>query len=191
MDLYSILVPVLILLFIAVIGVYFAYLFNRLNRYSNAAEANLGQIKVAMKKRLDMVEQLLGAVKGYIRYERGVFESIAEMRSKVFTGEAGGLEEVDRDSRSIIGAITAVAEAYPDLKGNETVRKLMEAIISVEDEIARHRYTYNNIVQVFNTMVASIPSNMVAKASGFRDLGYLEYEEEVEKAPTIKGITEG
>jgi len=172
------------------LGLVFVYFFNRLYRYKNAAEANLGQIQVAMKKRLDMIEQLLGAVKGYVNYERDVFENVSKMRSRVMGAQAGGLEEIDRESRSIFSALLAVAEDYPELKANETVNKLMDAIISVEDEIARHRYTFNNIVQDFNTMVDTIPSNIVAKSSGMSKMEYLEFEEEVEGAPIIEGISE-
>ena len=177
-----------LVVFLGLIGVYLAHLFNRLYRFGNAAEANLGQIRVAMKKRLDMIEQLLGAVRGYVRHEREVFESVASMRAKVFDAGAAGLGEIDKESRGITGGILAVAEAYPELKANETVKKLMDAIVSVEDEIARHRYTYNNIVQTFNTMVDTIPSNFVASSAGLHKLEYLQFEEGAEKRPEVTGI---
>ncbi len=177
-------------LFIGLIGVYLAYLFNRLVRFRNASDANLGQIRVAMKKRLDMIEQLLGAVRGYVRHEREVFESVASMRAKVLEAGTAGLEEIDKESRSITGGILAIAEAYPELKANETVMKLMNAVVSVEDEIARHRYTYNNVVQTFNTMVDSIPSNVVARSAAMDKLEYLQFEEEVASRPDITGISE-
>ena len=190
MDFSDLLWPGALVIFIGLVGVYLAYLFNRLVRFRNAADANLGQIRVAMKKRLDVIEQLLGAVKGYIRHERGVFEELASMRAKIFDTGAQGLNEIDRESRGITGSIIAVAEAYPELKANETVRKLMEAVISVEDEIARHRYTYNNVVQTFNTMVDTIPSNVVARSAAMDKLDYLQFEEEVEVRPDITGISE-
>ncbi len=189
MDLSGLLIPGAVILFICLVAFYLAYLFNRLVRFRNAADANLGQIRVAMKKRLDMIEQLLGAVRGYVRHEREVFESVASMRAKVLGAGTTGLEEIDKESRSITGGILAIAEAYPELKASETVKKLMDAIVSVEDEIARHRYTYNNVVQTFNTMVDSIPSNVVAGSTGMEKLGYLEFEEEVEARPDITGIS--
>ena len=189
MDLSGLLIPGAIILFICLVAFYLAYLFNRLVRFRNAADANLGQIRVAMKKRLDMIEQLLGAVRGYVRHEREVFESVASMRAKVLEAGTAGLEEIDKESRSIAGGILAIAEAYPELKASETVKKLMDAIVSVEDEIARHRYTYNNVVQTFNTMVDSIPSNVVASSTGMEKLGYLEFEEAVEARPDITGIS--
>lgn len=174
---------------LGILGVAFAYLYNRLYRYSNAADANLGQIRVALKKRLDMIEQLLGAVRGYIQHEREVFERIAEMRARLFEGGTGEISEIERESRGITVSVMAVAEDYPELKANETVRKLMDAIVSVEDEIARHRYTFNNIVQEFNTMVDTIPSNLIARAVGHEKLEYLQFEEPLE-APEVK-VTPG
>jgi LemA protein len=181
-DLLLITSPVL---FIGVISLYFAYLYNRLFRYRNAADANLSQIRVALKKRLDMIEELLGAVKGYIRHERRIFESLASLRAKIFESGAEELNEIDRESRSITVSIQTLAEAYPDLKANETVKKLMDAIISVEEEIARHRYTYNNIVQTFNTMNDTIPSNIVANIAGHEKLDYLQFEGDVDESPYV------
>ena len=173
---------------VGLLGIYFAHLYNRLFRYRNAAEANLGQIRVAMKKRLDMIEQLLGAVRGYVRHEREIFEKVATMRARVLEAGTFDLSEIDRESSGITGNILAIAEAYPDLKANETVKKLMDAIVSVEDEIARHRYTYNNIVQTLNTMVDTIPSNVVADVVDVTKLDYLSFEGGVEEKPEVTGI---
>lgn len=190
MDLNSIIIIGVPLALLGLIGIYFAIIYNRLYRYRNASDANLSQIWVALKKRLDMIEQLLGATKDYVKHERELFESIASLRASLMKADTHNMDEVNRDSQRITGDILAIAEAYPELKANETVIKLMDAIVSVEDEIARHRYTYNNVVQTFNTMVDTIPSNVVARSSGMEKLGYLEFEEEVEKRPDIAGISE-
>ncbi len=190
MDFVDILLLGVPLLVLAIVIGYFVVVFNRLYRYRNAADATLNQIGVALKKRLDMIEQLLGAVKGYVRHERELFESVATMRAKIFEAGSQGLSDIDRESRSITGGIVAIAEAYPDLKANESVRKLMDAVVSVEDEIARHRYTYNNIVQELNTMVDTIPSNLVASSVGVEKLEYLQFEEEVAARPDLTGISE-
>jgi len=185
----NIILPGILLVALMLIIFYFVYLFNRLFRYRNASEANLGQIQVAMKKRLDMLEQLLGVVRSYVRYEREVFENVTRMRATIMEAGVNGLEEIDRESRSLFGSLRAVAENYPELKANETVSALMDAIVSVEEEIARHRYTYNNIVQEYNTMLDMIPSNLVGKMAGLEKLSYLQFEEEIEKAPVVEGIT--
>lgn len=176
----------LIALLLGVVNVY-----NRLIRYKNAAEANLGQIKVAMKKRLDMIEQLLGAVRGYIKHERELFENIAKLRSGLMEADPGYLKDIDRESRRITHNLLAVAEAYPDIKASDTVNRLMESIVNVENEIARHRYTFNNIVQEYNTMLDTIPSNIIAGAVGSKRLNYLEFEEEIQQAPDVTVKTDG
>ncbi|MGD2201318.1 MAG: LemA family protein [Candidatus Bathyarchaeota archaeon] len=180
-------IPIIVL---AVVIVYFVSIFNKLYRYRNASDATLNQIGVALQKRLDMIEQLLGAVKGYVKHEREIFEAIAKLRAGLPQSNASELDEVNRESLEIAGNLIAVAEAYPELKANETVIKLMGAIVSVENEIARQRYTYNNVVQEFNTMVDTIPSNFVAQTQGMEKRLYLEFKEEVESRPEVKGITE-
>jgi LemA protein len=179
-TLYLVLLVVVIAVVYAAVSIY-----NRLAKYRNAADANLGQIKVALKKRLDMIEQLLGAVKGYVAHEREVFESIAKLRAGVTDADPGNVNEIDKQSRAIVSNLLAVAEAYPELKASENVKDLMEAIVDVEDEIARHRYTYNNVVQEYNTMRDTIPSNIVAAATGAEKLPYLEFEGEIERRPDV------
>jgi len=183
---YYILIGVVLALLWELVNVY-----NRLVKYRNAADANMGQIKVALKKRLDMVEQLLGAVKGYVKHEREIFESIARLRAGVGDAGASGLNDIDKESRAIVNNLLAVAEAYPDLKASENVAKLMEAIVDVEDEIARQRYTYNNVVQEFNTMVDVFPSNIVAGAMKAAKLSYLEFEAAIQKAPDVSVNPDG
>ena len=173
---------------IVVIGlvIYFISIYNRLYSLKNSAEATLGQVRVALKKRLDMIDQLLGAVKSYARFERETFERVTRLRSEVFKAGAGKLSEIDRESSRILGGILAVAENYPELRTSETVSKLMDAIKNLESEIARHRYTYNNIVQTFNIMLDTIPSKFVAASLGMTKMEYLKFPEEVEKRPKIE-----
>ncbi|MFA5869265.1 MAG: LemA family protein [Candidatus Bathyarchaeia archaeon] len=162
--------------------------YNRLFRFRNAADAELGQIRVAMKKRFDMIEQLLGAVKGYTKFEREVFEKVAALRAQVLNAGPANLADIQRESANLFGSIRAVAEAYPDLKASETVKKLMDAIVGLEDEIGRQRYTYNNVVQEFNTMVDTIPTNIVAGVLGLTKLEYLKFGDEIETPPKASGI---
>jgi LemA protein len=188
MDFTNFLLPVGLLALVVGIVLVVTYLFNRLQRYRNAADANLIHIKVAIKKRLDLIDQLLEAVKGYTRYEREVITTITSMRTRVMGAGTADLSEIDRTSRSFAGALLAIAEAYPDLKAQTVVQRLMDALVTVEDEIARHRYTYNNIVQEINTMVDTLPSSVVARLSGMEKLSYLAFDDAVAAAPSIEGI---
>ncbi len=185
MDIISlVLIAVVVLIVIGVaaagVGIY-----NRFFSLKNSAEATVGQVKVAMKKRLDMIEQLLGAVKSYAAFEKETLTDVTAMRARIGSAGPGDLNELERESRSVLGRLLAVAENYPDLKTSQTVQDLMGAVRGVEDEIARHRYTYNNIAQQYNTMTDTVPSNLVASIMGFTKLDYLEFGEEIERVPTI------
>ncbi len=172
---------VVVVLILWVVGIY-----NRFVALKNASEATLGQIRVAMKKRLDMIDQLLGSVKSYAKFEKETFEKVTAMRASVATAGPGDLNKVEAESRSIFGRLLAVMENYPDLKTATTVTSMMDSVKGLEDEIARQRYTYNNISQEFNTMVDTIPSNFVAKLMGLLKLEYLQFEEAIKTAPKIE-----
>lgn len=172
-------IPLLVLLgLVAVLGFYFITTYNRLQSLKNGADATLSQIRVAMKKRLDMIEQLVDSVKSYAHFERSTLEKITSMRTDLPAASPGDLAKINGASRGLVGNVMAVAESYPNLKTSETVVTTMNAIRDVEDEISRHRYTYNNIVQEINTMVDSIPSKFVAGPAGVRKMDYLNFEED-------------
>ena len=161
-------------------------IYNRFFSLKNSSEATLGQIRVAMKKRLDMIDQLLGAVKSYAKFEKETFERVTAMRASVATASPGDLNKVEAESRSIFGRLLAVAENYPDLKTNTTVMSLMDSVKSIEDEIARQRYTYNNISQEFNTLMDTIPSKFIGRMVGLVKLEYLQFEEAIKTPPKIE-----
>jgi len=169
-----------------ILMLYFVRIYNRFISLKNSSEATLGQIRVAMKKRLDMIDQLLGSVKSYAKFEKETLERVTAMRAGISRADPGDLNRIEKESRSILGRLFAVAEAYPDLKTSSTVTNLMNSVKDVEGEIARQRYTYNNISQQFNTMREAIPSNIVGKSMGLEKLDYLEFEEEIETPPTIE-----
>jgi LemA protein len=178
----------LVIPIIVLIGLiaYFISMYNRFFSLKNSAEATLGQVRVALKKRLDMIEQLADSVKSYAKFERDVLEKVTSLRSMVFKVGAEGLGEVDRQSRQLLGNILAVAESYPDLKTSSTVASLMDAVRNVEDEVARQRYTYNNIGQEYNIMCDTIPSKLIARLIGLTKIPYLQFEEDVERRPRIE-----
>ncbi|MGQ9543624.1 MAG: LemA family protein [Candidatus Bathyarchaeia archaeon] len=183
MMLLIIIIPIII---VVVLMSFFISIYNRFFSLKNSAEATLGQVKVAMKKRLDMIEQLLESVKSYAKFEREVLEKITSLRSEVLKSGTEGLRDVDRESRTIIGNLMAVAENYPDLKTSSTVSTLMDSVKDIEVEIARQRYTYNNIVQEYNIMQDIIPSKFVSTILNLRKMDYLQFEEGIERRPRIE-----
>src|SRR5271157_959573 len=174
----GVIVLVVIIIIIALV-LWIIGIFNRFVSLRNASEATLGQIRVAMKKRLDMIEQLLGSVKSYAKFEQETFTKVTAMRAAVATAGPGDLNKVEAESRSIFGRLLAVAENYPDLKTSQSVTSLMDSVKSLEDEISRHRYTYNNISQEFNTMMDTIPSSFIGHLTHLSKLEYLQFEEEI------------
>ena len=168
----------LLLVLLAIVGIYFVTIYNRLQSLRNGAEATLSQIRVAMKKRLDMIEQLIDSVKSYAKFERETLEKITSLRTNLGSANPDDLARINGASKGLVGSVLAVAESYPQLKTSEPVVATMNAIKDVEDEISRHRYTYNNIIQEFNTMLVTVPSNMVASFTGMRKMDYLNFEED-------------
>lgn len=175
---------IILLIALVVLGLFIS-IYNRFKTLHNGADAGLAQIKVALKKRLDMITQLVDTAKGYAEFEKGTMTEVTKMRSRV--GQIKGAGEVSKlgnQSRKILDNIIAVVENYPDLRSQENVKELMKAIQDVEDEISRHRYTYNNIIQEFNTKADVVPSNVVAGLFHFEKLEYLEFDEsEISKRP--------
>lgn len=176
MDL-STLLFVLLALFIA-IAFYFITIYNRLQSLRNGASATLSQIRVAMKKRLDMVEQLVDMVKSYAHFEKETLEKITRMRTDLSSADPGDIRKINSGSLNLLADIKAVAESYPALKTSDAVINTMNAIREVEDEISRHRYTYNNIIQELNTMINTLPSSFVASSARMTKQEYLSFEED-------------
>ena len=185
-DLIGIIILIVIVLVIIGLIIWAVGIYNRFYSLKNSSEATLGQIRVAMKKRLDMIEQLLGAVKSYAKFEQDTLTKVTAMRAAVATAGPGDLNKVEAESRSIFGRLLAVAENYPDLKTATTVTSLMSSVKDLENEISRQRYTYNNISQEFNTMMDTIPSKFIGGMTHLQKLEYLQFEEAIATAPKIE-----
>jgi LemA protein len=167
--------------------IFFILFYNRFQVLKNGADAGLSQIAVAMKKRFDMITALVDIVKSYAKFEREVFEKVSEIRSilqKPETTET--VTRINQGSRGLLDRIAAVVESYPNLKASQNVTQLMQAITDVEDEIARFRYTYNNIVQDYNTRSETFPSGFVARLFRFKKLEYLQFEKESQEKPDAR-----
>ncbi|MCD6478170.1 MAG: LemA family protein [Candidatus Aenigmarchaeota archaeon] len=164
---------------------YIFYVYNRLVSLKNAIENTYNQIRVAMKKRFDMIGQLVDTTKSYLKYEKSVYTEVTRLRKMPITTPED-IRKADEASRSILGRLFAVMENYPDVKGSENVKELQESIKGVEDEIARQRYLYNDQVQTFNIITDVFPSNIIARMFNFKKKEYLKFGEEIEKRPETK-----
>ena len=178
-------VIIAVILIFGLIAIYAVFVYNRLISLKNAIENTYNQIKVAMKKRFDMIGQLVDATKSYLKYEKSVFTEITKLR-KMPVATPDDLRKADATSRNLLGRIFAVMENYPNVRGSENVKELQDSIRKMEDEIARQRYLYNDQVQTFNVIVDVFPSNIMARMLGFQKKPYLEFGENIQKRPDTK-----
>ena len=169
-------VAVIIVLLMWLVGLY-----NRLvtlrNRYKNA----FSQIDVQLKRRYDLIPNLVETAKGYMRHERDTLEAVVNARNRAVTAEQQaaarpGDPSAMRELQSAEGALTgtlgrlfALSEAYPDLKANQTMQSLMEELTSTENRVAFARQAYNDGVTQYNTARETMPTALVAGAFGFQE----------------------
>jgi LemA protein len=157
--------------------------FNRLVSSRQMAQEGLSGIDVQLKRRADLIPNLIEAVKGYMGHERGVLEKVTELRTQSL--QAGSLAEkgqVEGALSRALGNLFAVAENYPDLKASQNFIELQKSLADVEEQIQLSRRYYNGAVRNLNIMVESFPSNIVARMFGFTFMEYFELEDQADRA---------
>jgi LemA protein len=158
-------------LFLVVLLVWALTSYNKLVRQRNQVDASWAQIDVQLKRRYDLIPNLVETVKGYAAHERGTLDAVIQARNGAVAaagqGPAGRADAENFLSQSL-GRLFALAEAYPNLKANENFSSLQGELASTEDKIAYARQFYNASVQTYNTSIQSIPTNIVAGIGGFR-----------------------
>jgi LemA protein len=188
-----------ILVIVVVVPVFFVLMwivgaYNRLvalrNRFKNA----YAQIDVQLKRRYDLIPNLVETAKGYIKHERGTLEAVIAARNAASAanvlaaqspGDATAMKELsgaETALTSTLGRLFAVAEAYPDLKANTTMMTLMEELTSTENKVAFARQAYNDSVMAYNTQRETFPTNMVAGPFNFGPAELFVIEKPEEKA---------
>lgn len=161
----------------------FVGIYNRLVVLRNRVENAWAQIDVQLKRRTDLVPNLVETVKGYAKHERGTFEAVTEARAAVLKG--GSVAEQAKANNALTEALKsvfAVAEAYPELKANQNFLMLQEELAGIENKIAYARQFYNDSVLAFNQAQQVFPANLIAGAFGFKQHEYFEVPE-AERAP--------
>jgi LemA protein len=160
-------------------------IYNKLVRLRNTAQSAWSDIDVQLKKRYDIVPNLVETVKGYAAHERSLLEKVTETRSLAMN--ASGPAETARAEkmfRETLKSLFAVAEAYPDLKANQNFKQLQLQLKELEDTIEAARRYYNAVVRDFNTAIEQFPSNLVASRFQFNRRDFFELDApEVERNP--------
>ena len=178
-----------IILGIAVVAVFYVVgIYNGLVQGRMQVREGWSGIDVQLKRRHDLIPNLVETVKGYMGHEKGVLEEVARLRSQA-TG-ATALKEraaLENNITRAIGAIFAIVENYPDLKANQSFLDLQKSLSGVEEEIQLARRYYNGTVRDYNIQVQSFPSNLIANAFHFETQEFFEIETASERqAPAVK-----
>ncbi|MBL8706000.1 MAG: LemA family protein [Rhodospirillales bacterium] len=174
---------------LAVVLLYAILLYNGLIAGRNQVEAAWRQIDVQLKRRRDLVPNLVEAVKGYMAHERETLDAVIRARNAA-VGAADGPREGQIQAEAALsgslGRLFALSESYPDLKANQNVLQLQEELSSTENKIAFARQHYNDSVMAQNTRVESFPAVLVAGSMGFGKHPYFEVEEQDRAVPQVK-----
>ena len=156
---------------------YLIYIYNALVSNKNMVSEGWSGIDVQLKRRADLIPNLIETVKGYASHEDKLFRDIADLRAKsIAGGSVGEQSAIGQAMSGALGKLFAVAEAYPELKADANFRDLQQQLSGIEDEIQLSRRYYNGTVRNLNTMIESFPSNIVANyfkflKSEFFDIG--------------------
>jgi LemA protein len=177
-------IALVLLLALVVIVVIFVGFYNSLIRLRNRCDNAWAQVDVQLRRRYDLIPNLVETVKGYAKHEREVFQRVTEARSKAMN--AGSVKEQGEAENMLRGALKslfAVVENYPELKANQNFLMLQEELAGTEGKIAYARQFYNDSVMKFNVKQQIFPSNIIAGMFNFKEKEYFEIEEAEAKGP--------
>lgn len=174
---------------VAVLGIFLWVTYNGLVTLKVRVDEAWSDITIQLKRRLDLIPNLINSVKGYAAHESGVFQAVTEARANALNAQ--GVKETAEAENMFEGALKslfAVAEAYPDLKANENFLQLQQELVDTEDKIQASRRFYNGGVRDLNTKIQVFPNNMFAGMLGFVQREFFEVEDmaSVEKPVEVK-----
>jgi LemA protein len=178
----------LVLLAVVVaIALFLVVLYNRLVRLRNRVDNSWAQIEVQLKRRWDLIPNLIETVKGYAAHERGTFEAVTQARANAQQAKTPAeTAQAEGILGAALGRLFAVAEAYPELQADENFRQLQTELAETENRIAVSRQVYNDAVLTFNNVVQTFPGLVVAGPFGFDVREFFEVEEEAQReAPVV------
>jgi LemA protein len=167
-----------VILIIIILAAIVVAIYNSLIKLRNGVDNAWSQINVQLERRADLVSNLVETVKGYSKHEKSTFQNVTEARSSL--SDAQTVKENEKANNKLtetLKSLFAVAEAYPELKADESFEKLMQQLSDTEDQIAYFRQLYNDIVFTYNNKCQMFPSNILANFFGFEKARYFESDE--------------
>lgn len=178
---------IILLIVVVLIFLFFVSTYNSLVQLRNKVKDQFSQIDVQLKKRADLIPNLVETVKGYAKHEKGTLEDVIKARNTYLS--AGSPDEKMKSSGELTQAINklfALAESYPDLKANENFLDLQKQLKEVEDKISYARQFYNDTVLMYNNKIEMFPSNLIASLFHFEKENFFEATEDERKNVEVK-----
>jgi LemA protein len=172
-----------LIIIIVVMVAWLVLAYNGLIRTRTQAEEAYSDIDVQLKRRYDLIPNLVESVKGYMQHESGVFEKVTQARSQAMQATGVGKAAAEDGLSGALKSLFAVAENYPELKANQNFLSLQSELSDTEDKIQAARRFYNGMVRDLNTKIQVFPTNMFASAFGFVKMEFFGNLSEAEKAP--------
>lgn len=177
-----VIIVVLVLLVIYVISTY-----NKLVNSKNKVENQFSQVDIQLKRRADLIPNLVETVKGYTKHEEGTFTKVVEARNKALSANSINEKiEANNELSSALSKLLMLSEAYPDLKANENFLSLQNDLKETEDKITYARQFYNDSAMDFNNVVEMFPSNIIASMFKFKEFEYFKIDEKEKETPKVK-----
>jgi LemA protein len=175
--------PVLILIAIAAVTL---IIYNGLVQLKVRADSAWSDIDVQLKRRHDLVPNLVETVKGYATHEKGTFEAVVDARSRAMSAQGpASRAEAENALSGALKSLFALAESYPQLRASENFGQLQGSLAAIEDAIQNARRYYNAVVRDLNTKVLQFPSNVIARAFGFREREFFEIDDAERAVPRV------
>lgn len=182
------------IIIVAILVVAIVLMYNGLVKARTYTQESWSQINVQLKRRNDLIPNLVNTVKGYATHEKETLSKVVELRNQLVdqtkvaepsTAQRQAAMQTSNQLSDTLKSIFALSENYPDLKANQEFNKLMEELTNAENKIAYSRQLYNSSVASYNIKLQSFPSNLVAGIGGFKAVDYLQVPEEETAAPKV------
>ncbi|HEY2034487.1 MAG TPA: LemA family protein [Rhizomicrobium sp.] len=172
----------LIVLAVVVVAALWAVsVYNGLVRRKNVVQEGWSGIDVQLKRRADLIPNLVETVKGYASHERGTFDELTKLRSQTGTQDIAQRAQTEAAITAAIGKVMAVAEAYPDLKASANFQQLQGDLSNIEDQIQLARRYYNGTVRDYNVAIQQFPSSLIAGFGGFTAQPFFQIDNAVDR----------
>ena len=180
-------IAVIVVAVVVALALFLILVYNRLVRLRNRVANSWSQVDVQLRRRYDLIPNLVEAVKGYASHERATFEEVTKARTAA--QQARTVEEhgqAENVLTAAIGRLFAVAEQYPELRATENFQDLQAQLTDTEQKIAVSRQIFNDTVLTYNNAVQTVPTNIVAGMFNFATRSFFEIEEPVREAPQVR-----